>query len=179
MSTRKVFKEVKDIAFILVCSLIVALTFRSTVMARVNVLGHSMDHTLSENDSLFMEKISLFTKNINKGEIVVLDSKNQNEDKYIKRVIGTEGDTLEINNGKVYLNDKELKEDYLNKSMITNGADFLKENEKYTVPKDCIFVMGDNRANSCDSRYFGPVKISDLKGHVIVRVYPFNKIKVF
>ena len=174
---KKILTTIKDYVISIAVAIVIAVTFRSYVFARADVEGHSMFSTLNEKDVIFVEKISLLTHNIKRGQIIIFDSKNENRDIYVKRVIAVAGDTIEIKNKKVYLNDKELKEDYLDKGTKTFGASFLKDGDKFKVPEGHVFVLGDNREFSLDSRYIGPIKIKDIKGHAILRVYPFNKIK--
>ena len=90
----------------------------------------------------------------------------------VKRVIGVEGDKVVITNGQVYVNDKLLNEPYLSEGMDTEGE------MEVTVPKGKLFVLGDNREVSLDSRYdkVGLVDVSDVEGKVFVRLYPFNDI---
>ena len=90
---------------------------------------------------------------------------------YIKRVIGIEGDHIIIEDGKVYRNGKELKEDYIPEGVITQGKNY----SDIIVPKDCVFVMGDNREHSTDSREFGCIPISKVESKVAFRFWPFSK----
>lgn len=172
-------KEIIEYIVSLGVAVIVALLFRTYVFARANVDGPSMLSTLKNKDVIFVEKLSLYTNSIKRGEIITFDSGNQTHDTFVKRVIGVAGDEIELENGKVYLNGKELKENYLDKNTPTQGGSFLKENQKYKVPSGYIFVMGDNRRVSLDSRYLGPISLKALNGHVILRAYPFNTMKIF
>ena len=90
-------------------------------------------------------------------------------EEYIKRVIGLPGETVEGRGGHVFINGKELVEPYLPPSAVT--ADF----PPVTVPKDSLWVMGDNRTNSSDSRVFGPIKEDTIVGRAILRVWPFSR----
>lgn len=90
----------------------------------------------------------------------------------LKRVVALAGDTIELKDGIVYLNDNAQKEQYIAKPRSTFGEEFLKECQKYTVPNDSVFLMGDNRKGSGDSREFGPVKYSEIKS-----VLPLSKQK--
>lgn len=172
-------KITKDWIIPVAFAIVLASTVRGYALTRVDVDGPSMFSTLHDKDVMFEEKISLYTHDIKRGNIVTFNSHDPLRPSYIKRVIGLEGDQIEIKDGKVYLNNKELDETYLSSGTTTQGGDFLKEDTKYIVPKDNIFVMGDNRGVSEDSRYFGPVKMKDVQGKVFVRVYPFNSIKTF
>lgn len=169
-------KALKEYGISICVALVLAFIFHSYVLARANVDGPSMQPTLHNKDVIFIEKLSVETNNVKRGEIVVFDSKNQNNDYYIKRVIGVEGDEVEIKDGKVYLNGSQIKEDYLSADAITEP---ITPRTKYKVPKGQVFVLGDNRSNSTDSRMLGCIDIKDLKGHAVVRVYPFNKIRTF
>lgn len=90
---------------------------------------------------------------------------------YIKRVIGVENDHIKIENGKVYLNDEELDEPYLNEGVITEGGIF----NDIVVPEGYVFVMGDNRSHSTDSRAFGCIPVERVESKVWIRFWPFNK----
>lgn len=90
---------------------------------------------------------------------------------YIKRIIGVEGDHIEIKDGKVYRNGEELIEEYLSDGVET----ISKVYTDVIVPKDCVFVMGDNRPHSTDSRDFGCVPISKIESKVAFRFWPLSK----
>ena len=92
---------------------------------------------------------------------------------YIKRVIATEGQHIKIENGKVYINGTEIDEDYLQPGVITESADGLYTD--LTVPKGCVFVMGDNRGHSTDSRRFGCIPLEKIESKVLMRFWPFEK----
>ncbi len=160
-------------------AVLLTLILRTYVIAAADVDGASMMPTLNNKDKIFVEKISLITDTFKRGQIVIFDSGNENDAIFVKRVIGVEGDTVEIKGGKVFLNNKELEEPYLNKGTITNPGTFLQENTPFKVKKGYVFVLGDNRLVSWDSRSLGPISINAIKGHVILRTYPFNNIKGF
>ncbi len=90
---------------------------------------------------------------------------------YIKRVIGVAGDHIKIENGKVYLNNEELDEPYLREGITTQGGTF----SDITVPDGYVFVMGDNRPHSTDSRSFGCIPIEKVESKVLIRFWPLNK----
>lgn len=93
------------------------------------------------------------------------------KDSYIKRVIGLPGEHVKIENGKVYINGEELEESYLQSSVITEA------NGVYTdivVPEGCVFVLGDNRSQSTDSRKFGCIPLEKIESTVLIRFWPFN-----
>ena len=90
---------------------------------------------------------------------------------YIKRVIAVEGDHLKIEEGKVYLNGEELDEPYLREGITTKGGNYTE----VIVPKGCVFVMGDNRPHSTDSRSFGCIPVEKIESKVLIRFWPLNK----
>lgn len=90
---------------------------------------------------------------------------------YIKRVIGVAGDRIEIIDGKVYLNGEELDEPYLDKNVTTKADNY----SDITVPEGYVFVMGDNRSHSTDSRVFGCIPVNKIEGKVWIRFWPFSK----
>lgn len=172
-------KEIRNMAISIAAALVISVFIRNNVFARADVQYTSMMNTLKEKDVLFVEKLCTFTHNYKRGEIIIFDVHNANNDTYIKRIIGLAGDTIELKDGDVYLNGKLLKEDYIMPGAKTEGEAFLKEGTVYKVPEGCVFAMGDNREVSLDCRGIGPVKFKDIKGHVVIRAYPFNTAKIF
>lgn len=100
------------------------------------------------------------------------------KESYIKRVIGLPGEHVKIENGKVYINGEELKEDYLEPNVTTNTEDALGNEfpfTDFTVPENCIFAMGDNRAHSTDCREFGCIPLEKIESKVWIRFWPLNQ----
>lgn len=129
----------------------------------VIVNGHSMDSTLRDKQILIMYKN---TENLKAGDIVVAKIKrfdNGEDETIIKRVIATEGQTVEIKNGKVLVDDVEIKEDYINEPMDIQSYD------KVTVPKGEVYVMGDNRNHSLDSRIQGTISLDNVEGRILFK----------
>ena len=91
---------------------------------------------------------------------------------YIKRVIALPGEHVKIENGRVYINDELLEEDYLNEDVVTNSLGGIYTD--LVVPEGCIFAMGDNRPESKDCRSFGCIPIEKLEGKVVLRFWPLN-----
>lgn len=95
-----------------------------------------------------------------------------NKTSYIKRVIGLPGDHIEIKDGKVYLNEEELKESYIPSGVVTDNGHGNCTN--ITVPDNCVFAMGDNRAQSSDCRRFGCIPLDKIESKVWIRIWPLN-----
>ncbi|MDP4088269.1 MAG: signal peptidase I [Bacillota bacterium] len=175
---KPVGKVILEYAVTLLICFAAAALLRNYVVTRADVDGTSMYPTLKDKDVVFVEKISTYTEKFNRGSIVIFDSHDARQEIYIKRVIATAGEQIELKGGKVYLNGELLKEDYLPEGVVTEPKSFLKENVSYTVPEGCIFVMGDNRGVSEDSRDIGPINIKDVKGKAFIRVYPIKTLKI-
>lgn len=94
------------------------------------------------------------------------------KESYIKRVIALPKDHVEIKNGRVYINNKELEEPYLNSDVITNPTGVLTD---FIVPDNCVFAVGDNREGSKDCRSFGCIPLERIESTVVIRFWPFNK----
>lgn len=130
------------------------------------VKGQSMQPTLSSYNIVITEKK---VKDIKRGEVVIFDARPFDNNYYIKRVIGLPGDTVEIKNGYVYIDDTKIEESYLKNDTYTDGE------FKIIVPEGEVFVLGDNRGDSMDSRLIGTVPYRNIKGHAYFKIFPFNK----
>jgi len=113
-----------------------------------------------------------FLDRIEDNPIVSVVTGQYNEHLWIKRVIGLPGDKLEYRDGSVYRNGSKLEEDY-------TAGEMTSEFEPIEVPDGHIYIMGDNRNRSSDSRQIGPVPISNIQGRVILRFFPLDKISTF
>ena len=154
-------KIVKEIIPYLIIIFVVIL-IRTFIITPVRVDGASMDKTLENGQILLLYKLG----NVKRYDIVVLDEEIEDEI-IIKRIIGMPNDTVEIKNGKIYVNDEEIEEEYA----YGQTSDY----DKITLGDDEYFILGDNRPISKDSRYFGPVKKDEIIGKVIFRLWPINK----
>lgn len=154
-------------------AILIAIFIKTFIFNSTYVLGNSMYPTLHAKDRLFAMKVPLYFKGPSRGDIVVLEAPDSYKKDYIKRVIGLEGDKIEILDGKVYLNGGLLKEDYIDKDSYTHVYD----KDSWIVPPGQVFVLGDNRHEgaSKDSRFFGCIPIKSLKGITGFRYFPLNK----
>lgn len=175
--SNRVLKEVKEWVLSILIAAIIAFIIKGFLIDIIQVSGPSMLPNLRDRDRLVIEKVSLYTKNYERGEIVIFKPNNETNDIYIKRIIGLPGDKVEIKNGSVFVNDEKLDEDYLSADVLTSAQpnDF----DSLVVPENCLYVLGDNRTISEDSRYIGPVPMENVRGHALFRVYPFNQLKNF
>ena len=141
------------------------------------VEGKSMQPTLQEEDYVFVNKVAAHFPPLQHGEIVVI--KNADDSKYyVKRVIGLPGETIKMENGTLYVNDKEQDEQYINRELFHKSEVFL-EYKKTRIPPNNFFVMGDNRSHSKDSwNGLGYIDQSSVIGKVEFVYYPFSKAKI-
>lgn len=164
---------IKDIIVAAILAAVVISFVRPTIVKQT-----SMQDTLNPNDYIIMYRRAYSgDKEPKRGDIVIFKSELQDENGknklLIKRVIGLPGDKITINDGKVYINDREYDESYLKDGYTTGSVNNFK------VPKGEYFVMGDNRVVSIDSRYseVGCIKKDAIKGRAVLRLFPFTKIK--
>ncbi|SKC75948.1 signal peptidase I [Maledivibacter halophilus] len=168
--TKEIFEWIKTIVVSVVIALVITTFIRPTL-----VKGHSMYPTLEPNNYLIINKIPYMIHEPERGDIVVfkshLTTPDGKEKDLIKRVIAVEGDKIEVKNGKIYVNGEKVEEGYIN-------GDYTSGDIEIEVDKDEVFVMGDNREASLDSRdpRVGTVDVDTIRGKVLVRLFPFNKI---
>ncbi len=142
------------------------------------VSGSSMFPNFKDHDLIITNKLPNHFGEYVRGEVIVFQNPRDASEDYIKRVIGMPGEKLKIMNGHVYINDELLPEPYLGSDVITQTRGFMSEGEEVVVPGDSLFVMGDNRPGSSDSREWGPLKKDLIIGQAWVRYWPFNKFQI-
>lgn len=191
---KKHFKQVRSLGFTIMAALAITTLIQTVALASVQVRQHSMDNTLHENDQLIINKLSYKFSNPKRGDIIIFledkekdsivddisiffeDLKGKFSDKtlnprLVKRVIGIPGDIIDIKDGYVYVNNNKLDEPYVEGITKTRKVSF-----PLTVEENKIFVLGDNRLVSKDSRDFGLIDYKQLEGKAILTVYPFENI---
>jgi len=145
------------------------------IMMPNKVDGVSMEPTFKSNDYILTSKITYKLRSIERGDIVVFKSPTNPDREYIKRIIGLPGDKILISKGQVFINDKLINENYISAATNLLESGYLKENQSIIVPQNYVFVMGDNRPRSSDSRDFGPIPIESIDGVVFYRYFPPQK----
>ena len=145
------------------------------VIINANIPSGSMENTIMTNDKLIALRTSYWFKDPKRGDIIIFKYPEDEREWYIKRVIALPGETVQVKDGKVYINgsSKPLSEPYIKEEPVEDFG-------PYTVPKNGYFVMGDNRNHSMDSRdpSVGVLTKEDLIGRAWVRIYPFDNIGV-
>lgn len=152
----KIFDIIKCLLIGFVLSCIILTFVRISVVA-----GSSMDTTLHDGQRLIVSRMAYIKNNPKRGDIVIAKSDKLDVDYIIKRVIGLPGDTIEIKNNKLYINNEKINESYIKEKMINN------EDNKWILGENEYFLCGDNRNNSLDSRVLGPFEKSQIFGKVV------------
>ncbi|HCA72275.1 MAG TPA: signal peptidase I [Ruminococcaceae bacterium] len=151
-------------------AVIVALLFCAFIARPSRVMGDSMQNTCHDGDLVILWELNYHPQ---RGDVVVVNDQNLLQENLIKRVIAVGGDHLVISSGTVILNGKKLTENYI-KERVWSGP-----NVNMIIPADKVFLMGDNRNHSTDSRVIGPVNVSSIIGRVSLRLFPFADIRTF
>ena len=136
----------------------------NAVSARIRVDGSSMEPTLHNGEFIIVNKLAYSLGKPALGDVIVFRFPNDPGQDYIKRVIGVPGDRIEVSQGHVFVNGKRLDEPYI-AAMPNYSGD-------WTVPADALFVLGDNRNNSSDSRNWGPVTMEAVIGKALLIYWP-------
>lgn len=149
-----------------IVAIIAILLIKEYIVTPIQVNGNSMDSTLKDGDIMILNRISYKIHGIKRFDIIVIDT---DDTLLIKRVIGLPNEKIQVKDNVLYINGKEVKEDFLGENTIT--SDF-----EYTTKDDCYFVMGDNRDISLDSRDLGCFDIDKIEGTTKFTIYPFNRL---
>jgi signal peptidase I len=164
----------------LVLTILIFLGIQTFVAQPYRVQQMSMEVTLLPDQYVLVDKLTPHWAPYNRGDIIFFDPPETwapaGSVPFIKRVSGLPNDTVELREGKVYVNDIELDEPYVNKDDNGNPqtTDPQAAGKRWVIPPGQLLVMGDNRQNSADSRSFGPIEISHVIGRAWLRYWPFN-----
>lgn len=172
MDLRDVKEFIKDsLKYLIVVAIVFFIAL--FVVSFEQVVGPSMKGTLNAGDVTIVNKLVYKFRTIKRNEIVSI---NQKDKIMVKRVIGLPGEHIEYKDNRLYVNGSLVLEN----NISVETKNFKLEDIGYeTIPKDMYFVLGDNRTNSSDSREFGLVKKDEIIGKIVMRVYPFSKIKFY
>ncbi|ATO47982.1 signal peptidase I [Brevibacillus laterosporus] len=179
-STTKKKNEAWEWIKAIVIAIALAFFIRTFLFAPFIVEGHSMDFTLHNEEKLVVNKALYHLREPQREEIIVFHASEKRD--YIKRVIAVAGDTVEVKDDVLYVNDKVVEEPYLKekRDLAEKEKDLPLTTpfEKLTIPPGHIYVMGDNRQNSSDSREFGPVEVSKVVGRAEFVFWPLKDIRM-
>ena len=166
-----------DYVWIILTAIVITILLRFFVFDVFTVPTGSMLDTIQEGDLLVGEKITLHFDPPKRGDVVTFYSPIKKDTMLVKRVIATAGQTVDLRDGAVYVDGEKLDEPYTEGKPSTSLADqpgARITDYPYTVPDGCVFVMGDNRTNSLDSRFFGPVPLETITTKTLFIFWPFN-----
>lgn len=165
--TPKIKKELVEWIKVIAISIILVLIINNLVIINANIPSSSMATTIMKGDRLIANRLAYFNSEPQRGDIVIFKYPDDKSLKYVKRIIGLPNEEISIYDNKVYVDGKELLEDYINVEMIGEFG-------PYNVPEDQYFMLGDNRNNSDDSRKWeiSYVVRKDILGKVWLRYFP-------
>ena len=176
-------KFIKEYIEPIVIAVLIALFIRTFIIQAFKIPSSSMEPTLQVGDYILVSKFIYGIKipftnaklfefsKPKRGDIIVFIYPKDRSKDFIKRVIGTEGEKVEIIRNKIYINDRLMKDSWGHYDEKSEWSKYFQSKERYgpeTVPKDSIFVLGDNRDNSQDSRFWGFVNINEVKGKAFI-----------
>ena len=197
---KSVPREILSWVICIVSAFVIALLIKYFIFTPTLVRQGSMTPTILDGERVLINRlVRTFNMEIKRGDNVTLEKPSSEADEtqiakydtirglknkfvyyvleltktsYIKRVIGLPGEHVYIANGEVYINDEKLDEPYLTEGLETPRRGVFYDVQ---VPEGCIFVMGDNRTGSLDSREFGCIPLDKVEGRVSIRIWPLNK----
>lgn len=187
MGKKKIIKEYLEP---IVIAVVIALFIRTFIIQAFKIPSSSMEPTLLVGDHLLVNKfiygikipltdIKLFQlRRPKRGDIIVFIYPRDRSKDFIKRVIGTEGEKVEVIRNKIYINDKLIDDRWGHYHEESNWIKYLQPIEKFgpvLVPKDSLFVLGDNRDNSQDSRFWGFVNINAVRGEAFIIYFSWDR----
>ena len=169
----KIWNEVWDYIKMFIIVIVVVLVVNNVVLIKAKIPSESMEQTIMTGDRVFGNRLAYKTKDPERFDIVIFKYPDDPSQLFVKRVIGLPGETVNIVDGKVYINDSEEPLD----------DSFCPETPQgsfgpYEVPEGCYFMLGDNRNHSMDSRYWMNtfVEKDAIEAEVAIRYWPLNKI---
>lgn len=187
----KVKSEIREWTESIIIALILALLIRTFIVQAFKIPSGSMIPTFQVGDRIFVNKFVYgaripFTdirfpalKQPERGDIIVFVSPEAPKRDFVKRLIASGGEKVEIRNGNIYIDGKLIEGPLsVRSNYYYNRGDYGKEGEVITVPKDSFFVLGDNSANSRDSRYWGFVPKKNLIGKAMCIYWPVNRMRL-
>ena len=176
---RSQMRVVREWVLVVVIAIGAAMFIRVFLFQQYYIIGPSMQTTLMPHDRVLVNKMSYKLHDVHRGDVIVFDrvTNDVQHDDLIKRVLGLPGEAIEIRSCVVYIDGVQVEEPYLNieqTSQIEPSARCGSHTDMapVVIPEDMVFVMGDNRVQSFDSRDFGPIDIDKVRGRAFVVIWP-------
>lgn len=168
-----VLKEILSWSMTFLLAAVLAFVLKNYVIINATVPTGSMEHTIEPGDDLFGLRLAYINSEPQRGDIIIFRYPDNEEKKFVKRVIGLPGENVKITEGKIYIDNSEtpLQEDYLKEEWIKGTGPF-----EYQIPEDSYLVLGDNRNDSLDARYWENTYVTknQIIGKAYVIYYPFS-----
>jgi signal peptidase I len=176
MSMKNTLSFIWEIIKIVIIALLIVIPIRYFLFQPFLVRGQSMEPNFENGDYLIIDEISYRLKEPQRGEVIVFRYPDQPSQRFIKRIIGLPGETIEIKDGKVMIIKDDQTEvldesQYLPKGLETKSG---IQGDKFSIPDNKFFVLGDNRSVSADSRSWGLLPRENIIGRVYLRIWPFT-----
>ncbi|MFC2159491.1 signal peptidase I [Actinomycetota bacterium] len=166
--TKKITREVIGYLIAIISAVALAVLIRTFIFEPFIVPTPSMEPTLMVGDKVIINKLSYKFTDIERGDIIAFHSATEDDKELVKRAIAVEGDEISLTSeGEIFINGEKLSENYL-----LGDQDIKYLNEVITVGTDEVFVMGDNRNNSFDSRFFGNIPKDKIFGEFVIIYWP-------
>jgi signal peptidase I len=191
MAKNRFRSELREWVESILIAFVIAIVLQTFVVQAFKIPSGSMIPTFNIGDRIFVNKflycaripfvnIRLPVMNVRqpkRGDIIVFQSPEDPKKDFVKRLIATGGETVEIKDGTILVNGKRVNEPFIGAVSYYNAGDFGKDGQAVLVPPDCYYALGDNSANSRDSRYWGFVPKNNLIGKAVFIYWPLNRIK--
>ena len=161
----------RDLVGTILPAVLIALLIHAFLAQATRVYGQSMEPNLHSNERLVVEKLSYRFHAPRRGDVIVIRDPGGSPELLIKRIIGLPGERVTITNGRVFVDGAPINEPYLDQETQGSGRSWI-------VPPFAVFVMGDNRSASRDSRVFGPVGLDQIVGRAVLRYWPFSEVSI-
>ena len=163
----------------IIIAVALALVIRTFVIQAFKIPTGSMRTTLIEGDRILVNKFIYRFAQPKRGDVIVFVSPEDKKKDFIKRLVGLPGETIQISDGAILINNKPVEErSVLRKQHYYNRGDFGAEGQNITVPNDAYYALGDNSSSSRDSRYWGFIPKKYLLGKAILIYWPPNRIRI-
>jgi signal peptidase I len=171
------WRAILEIVQALALAVVISVVLNLFVVQVTEVRQRSMELTLEQNDRVLVSKVDYRFGAPQRGDIIVFNPPTDSTIPYVKRVIAVGGETIDLRDGKVYVNGKPIEYAETRGQRTTPQAATVAY--PFTVPEGQVFVLGDNRQSSSDSRTFGSVPVGNIIGKVILRFWPFDRLVFF
>lgn len=180
-SSKSTLRSWLSVLVMLAIVALITVGLRMFVFVPYEIPSGSMEETIMTGDMVFSEKVSYYMRSPQRGDIVTFDDPQVAGRTLIKRVIATGGQTVDLQNGHVVVDGVQLDEPYTNGKEsypLSHTAPGVSITYPITIPEGCLWVMGDNRTASQDSRYFGYISASSVTGRGAMIYWPFSDFKL-